>query len=294
MTQSDGNTEQKGGEFVPPLDVQMDPLTALQFLLDCGVDETLDVLPVDRFALAAEKAEARIAEQSQAASSLRQRVAQQSMPQSAPPPVEAPQIKASGRAEATAAAEQVDTFESLRAALLNFEGCAHKATAQNAIFAQGSEAARVVFVGDAPTLAEDQQGQALVDRPGALFDKMLAAIGMARSDVAVSYIVPWRVPGDLSPNPSDLATMLPFTQRYVDLLAPKVVVPLGGLAAKTMMQRMEGITRLRGTWGDVATLSGTVRALPMYPPQYLLGTPAAKREAWHDLLSLQEFLSSSA
>ena len=132
-------------------------------------------------------------------------------------------------------------------------------------------------------------------RRGQLFDNMMAAIGLDRKSAYITNILPWRPPGNRNPTPDEIATCLPFARRQIELLAPKVLVPVGGVAAKTLLERSEGITRLRGTWRDYTSpgLTAPVPALPTFHPAYLLRTPAQKRAAWRDLLMIRQRLDGA-
>ena len=79
----------------------------------------------------------------------------------------------------------------------------------------------------------------------------------------------------------------PFVERHVEIVAPEVLVLMGNIACQALLGR-KGITRLRGQWAEALNRP----ALPMFHPAYLLRNPAAKRDAWHDLLMLQSKLRS--
>ena len=85
---------------------------------------------------------------------------------------------------------------------------------------------------------------------------------------------------------------MPFVRRHVELAQPKVLVFLGGSAAKTMLDRSEGIMRLRGKWFDFMSdgLDEPIPAMPTFHPAFLLRQSAQKREAWRDFLAVQEKL----
>jgi DNA polymerase len=126
---------------------------------------------------------------------------------------------------------------------------------------------------------------------------MLGSIGLRREEVRLSYVVPWRPPGDRPPSAPEIAACLPFLQREIALVAPEVVVVLGAIAARALLgdaARGASISRLRGVW---TTLQVPGRppcpALPCFHPLYLLRTPAAKAQAWADLLSLRARLESA-
>ncbi|WP_207456219.1 uracil-DNA glycosylase [Azospirillum sp. SYSU D00513] len=194
---------------------------------------------------------------------------------------------------ARARAREAGSLAELEAAVRAFDGCPLKATAMNTVFADGNPKARIMLIGEAPGEDEDRQGKPFVGVSGKLLDRMLAQIGLDRDSVYITNILPWRPPGNRSPTPAEIAACLPFLERHVELIGPAVLVPLGGTSAKTLLNRAEGITRLRGQWFDFQApgLPGAVPVLPMLHPAYLLRNPLAKREAWRDLLLLKQRIS---
>ncbi|WP_395452373.1 uracil-DNA glycosylase family protein (plasmid) [Azospirillum melinis] len=193
--------------------------------------------------------------------------------------------------QARARAGDAQTLEALEAALRSFDGCPLKATAMNTVFADGNPQARVMLIGEAPGEDEDRQGKPFVGVSGKLLDRMLAQIGLDRSAVYISNILPWRPPGNRSPTQAEIAACLPFLERHVELVRPKLLVALGGVSAKTLLNRAEGITRLRGQWRTYEVAGTPVPLMPMLHPAYLLRNPIAKREAWRDMLALQQKIS---
>ncbi|WP_307188987.1 uracil-DNA glycosylase family protein [Azospirillum sp. B506] len=190
--------------------------------------------------------------------------------------------------QARARAGDAQTLEALEAALRSFDGCPLKATAMNTVFADGNPQAQVMLIGEAPGEDEDRQGKPFVGVSGKLLDRMLAQIGLDRSTVYISNILPWRPPGNRSPTQAEIAACLPFLERHVELVQPKLLVALGGVSAKTLLNRAEGITRLRGQWRSYEVTGKSVPLMPMLHPAYLLRNPIAKREAWRDMLALQQ------
>ncbi|MCG8546361.1 MAG: uracil-DNA glycosylase, partial [Alphaproteobacteria bacterium] len=204
---------------------------------------------------------------------------------------------AQGAQDAWDAASGAQTLEELRERLDAFEGCALKFTATNTVFCDGNPDAHVMFIGEAPGVDEDRQGKPFVGASGQLLDRMLAPIGLSReghgaAGAYISNILFWRPPGNRSPTTSEIAACLPFIKRHIELVDPKILVFLGGTAAKTMLDRPEGIMRLRGKWYDVwlTGLDKSVPAIAMFHPAFLLRQPAQKRETWVDLLNLKSKL----
>lgn len=185
-------------------------------------------------------------------------------------------------------------IEALKAEIAAFDGCPLKQTAMNMVFSDGNPEARIMLIGEAPGEDEDRQGKPFVGVSGQLLDRMLESIGLSRTEnVYITNVLFWRPPGNRAPTDAELAACLPFVERHIALIKPDIIVLLGGVAAKTLLRTKDGITRLRGKWVDYAPPPGSgsthaIPCLPIYHPAYLLRQPAAKRQAWGDLLSLKE------
>ncbi|MEL0012401.1 MAG: uracil-DNA glycosylase, partial [Alphaproteobacteria bacterium] len=187
----------------------------------------------------------------------------------------------------------------LRTALEAFDGCALKTTATNLVFGAGTVPADVMIIGEAPGRDEDRQGEPFVGASGQLLDAMLGFVDLYRGrNVYISNILPWRPPGNRQPTGAEIAACLPFMERHIALAAPKVLMFLGGTSAKTLLNRTEGITRLRGRWYEYHSPALEAAGLAPIPgmatlhPAYLLRQPAQKRAAWADLLAVRERLDS--
>ena len=219
----------------------------------------------------------------------------------APPPIVAPPAGGTRQFPATAPdaavmlartlAREAPTLSELEATLAGFDGCSLKATAKSLCFYRGAAQARVMCIGEAPGRDEDLQGKPFVGRAGQLLDKMLAAIGLSEQNVHITNIVYWRPPGNRTPTPQEAQVCRPFLERQVELVVPDIVLLLGGAAAKHIFDVPEGIMRVRGKFRDVTIGGRAVCALATLHPAYLLRTPAAKRLAWRDLLTVKGALA---
>jgi DNA polymerase len=151
-----------------------------------------------------------------------------------------------------------------------------------------------MLIGEAPGREEDLEGKPFVGRAGQLLDKMLAAIGLGESDVHITNIVYWRPPGNRTPMPQEAEACRPFLERQIELVAPEIVLVLGGAAAKVILNETEGIMRLRGRWRniEIGPNKVNVRVMATLHPAYLLRTPASKRQAWRDFLTIKSALSA--
>lgn len=178
----------------------------------------------------------------------------------------------------------------LEAAVRAFEGCALKRTATNTVFADGVAGAPLMIIGEAPGSDEDRIGRPFVGRSGQLLDRMLETIGFSRKTNAyITNILFWRPPGNRKPTGDEIAACLPFVWQHVALAKPRIVLLSGGTAVSALLERREGIMRLRGRWFDlkVPGLDTPIPALATYHPSFLLRTPARKSEAWRDLVALE-------
>lgn len=266
----------------------------LTWQAELGADEYIGDLAVDRFAEAAAEAERRSA----ARPAVPQGQGGESGPRGRPAPPAPPPAKPKldALAESRKAALACATLEELAAAMRDYPHCDLRKGARNFFFAEGNPAARVMVITEAPGREADKQGRLRVGRGPALFDLMLDAIGLdceSPDPERAAYIVPvlpWCPPGGRPPEAEEeeLRMMQPFLLRHIELADPKVVVLLGNHPCQALLGK-SGISRLRGGWTELRGRS----ALPMLHPELLLRNPAAKREAWADLLSLQARLRPS-
>jgi uracil-DNA glycosylase family 4 len=184
------------------------------------------------------------------------------------------------------------TLAELEALVAAFDGCALKRTAKSLCFKRGSDTARIMLIGEAPGRDEDLQGKPFVGRAGQLLDRMLAAIGLGEADVYITNTVYWRPPGNRTPSPEEIQACAPFLARQIELVSPRMLVLLGGAAAKTLLGASEGIMRLRGKWLTYSCAVGDVPALATLHPAFLLRQPEQKRLAWRDLMLLKAALEN--
>ena len=178
------------------------------------------------------------------------------------------------------------TLAELQALLAGFDGCALKATAKNLCFYRGAETAAIMFIGEAPGREEDLEGRPFAGPAGQLLDKMLKAAKLAEADVHITSIVYWRPPGNRTPTLQEVQICRPFLERQIELVAPRIIVPLGAASAKAVLDIADGINKARGKWHDITIGRHTCRAMATLHPDFLLRTPSAKRQAWRDLLAI--------
>jgi DNA polymerase len=157
--------------------------------------------------------------------------------------------------------------------------CPLHASRTLAVPGEGAPRARLLFVGEAPGADEDRLGRPFVGAVGHLLDKMIVAMGLARSEVYITNVVKCRPPGNRDPLEHEIATCLPYLRAQIDLIRPQVICTLGRHSTHALLERKDSLGRLRGRFFEYR---GTA-LLPTFHPSYLLRTPADKGLAWKDL-----------
>jgi uracil-DNA glycosylase len=143
-----------------------------------------------------------------------------------------------------------------------------------------------VFVGEGPGADEDQQGVPFVGRAGQLLNKIINAMGIQRDDVYICNVVKCRPPENRTPESAEILACSPFLEEQIALIAPKVIVTLGGPATKTLLQTSQGIMSIRGRWFAYKGIP----VMPTYHPAFVLRsyTEENRRAVWDDMKKVME------
>ncbi len=272
----------------------------LEWYVAAGVDTLLEDAPVNRFTEeppAPRKLDTSASSTGTSAVEKHlQKSAATSKPTSPEPARTAEIVLPDGNAveQARAIAAEAKTLKQLQRAIASFDGCNLKRAAKNMVFADGNPEASAMIVGEPPDRDEDNQGQPFVGQAGFLFDRMLSSIGLDRESVYLTTVLPWRPPGNRPPTPQETEICRPFIERHIELIGPTVLVLMGGLSAKTLLNAETNITRLRGKWVDLTINGLTVPTIATLHPAYLMQQRNQKKLAWQDLLAIQQRLENKA
>lgn len=200
-----------------------------------------------------------------------------SSPSTAPPPsAPVPQ-------RTTSPVDAATTLARLQARVSGCEKCAHAQGRTHIVHGTGNPAARLMLVGDAPGSLEDAAGLPWQGEPGALLDRMLAAIGLSRADVWMTSIALCKAPSDGPIDRAVLATCSPYLRTQMDTIKPEVVLLLGPAVAPFLLKQDKPMRELRGKWATVLDRP----TMATWPLADLLADPQKKREAWADLQAVQ-------
>ncbi|MDD2352845.1 MAG: uracil-DNA glycosylase [Candidatus Caldatribacteriota bacterium] len=170
--------------------------------------------------------------------------------------------------------------------------CPLYSTRHNAVPGEGNYKSPVIFIGEAPGEVEDLQGKPFVGKAGKLFTKILESVQINRKDVFITNILKCRPPGNRNPNKSEEETCFPYLESQIALIKPKIIVTLGNIPTKYLLNSQNGISKVRGQWFDWI---GGIKIFPMFHPSYLLRheetTPGSPKElTWKDIQELKRVL----
>ena len=171
-------------------------------------------------------------------------------------------------------------WDALTDAIRECTACPLHRTRTQGVVGVGDRKAEWLLVGEAPGADEDAQGEPFVGRAGKLLDNMLAAIALKRGDkVYIANVLKSRPPKNRDPEPAEIEACLPYLERQIALIAPRLILALGRFAAQTLLGTDTALGRLRGRVHDYQG----VPLIVTYHPAYLLRTPADKAKVWEDL-----------
>ena len=196
--------------------------------------------------------------------------------------------------EARELAAGASSLDALKTAIEGFDGCILKESARNTACFDGVQGAPVMVIGEGPGAEEDAKGLPFVGRAGQLLDRMLAAIGLSRTEnTFITNVNYWRPPGNRNPSDDELELCRPFVDRMIELGQPKLIIAAGGVSAKSLLQSRVGIMKLRGSEHALKTPGGYEAPMfPIFHPAFLLRRPEEKSRAWRDLLNIQARLEA--
>lgn len=157
---------------------------------------------------------------------------------------------------------------------------------RNVVFGEGSNKAKVMFIGEAPGEEEDAQGRPFVGRAGKLLDQLVEHIGLRREDVYICNVLKCRPPNNRDPEGPEILACKDYLFSQIELIKPKIICTLGRHAYNTLMNVDERITKVRG----IVKVFRGVTLLPTYHPSFLLRNQDKIKEAWEDMEHLKQLL----
>ena len=189
---------------------------------------------------------------------------------------------------------KLGAINNLKSLILNLD-CNLKDVATNLVLYDGNYDANIMFIGEAPGANEDINGKPFVGDAGKLLDKMLSFINLSRNNIYITNMVFWRPPGNRTPNDKEISICLPYTKKHIKIIKPKLLVFVGSIAAKNLLNSKEGITKIRGKKHIYEDKENDLKieARAIFHPAYLMRNPIEKKTMWDDLLEIDEFINSN-
>ena len=175
-------------------------------------------------------------------------------------------------------------WEALEAACMKCTACGLADGRTNVVFGVGNRRAELMFIGEGPGEQEDLSGEPFVGPAGKLLDAYLTAIGIPRADVYIANVIKCRPPHNRDPQPAEEDACLPWLRRQTALIKPKILVCLGRIAAKRIINPDFRITKEHGVWFE----KGTYRMIATYHPSALLRDPTKRADAYRDFIKIAE------
>ncbi len=170
----------------------------------------------------------------------------------------------------------------------------HK-TRTNVVFGEGNSAAALMLIGEGPGEVEDQNGRPFVGPAGQKLDEILASVGIMREEVYITNVVKCRPPGNREPLSGEMERCRPYLEAQIALINPQIILSLGNVPTRTLLNTNDGITMLRGQF---KRWRGGIDVFPIFHPSYLLryqsrekGSP--KYLTWIDIQKVKERLDQN-
>lgn len=171
----------------------------------------------------------------------------------------------------------------------NCQLCKLSEKRNNVVYGEGNPDADLMFIGEGPGENEDRTGRPFVGKAGQLLDKIIGAMTLKREDVYIANIVKCRPPGNRNPEPDEMTSCIGFLKKQIAIIEPTIIVTLGAVATKALLETEERISAMRGKFVPY----GSIQVMPTYHPAYLLHNEHKKKETWSDMKKVMKALELS-
>ena len=177
-------------------------------------------------------------------------------------------------------------LDQIKADILNKNICPDLAmTAKQLVFGDGNPDADIVFIGEAPGKKEDEQGKPVVGASGKLLNDMLASINLKREDIYITNIVKYRPPNNRDPLPKEKKAFLPYLQKQIAVIQPKMIVTLGRHSMDAILPGLK-ITQAHG----VPLRNNGLIYLPLFHPAAALYNGGLRQTLLDDFLKIPSII----
>ena len=179
----------------------------------------------------------------------------------------------------------------LRNKIKSIKNCELKKSATNLVFSDGNPNAKIMIIGEGPGANEDKEGKPFVGRAGKLLDKMLQSIRLNRKNVYISNVVNYRPPQNRRPSDEEIRRYLPFLQKHIEIINPRILLLLGSTALNAIIGNEIVISKARGKWVNKKIGNTETNVIASFHPAFLMRQPDQKKYAWEDLKMIRKKIS---
>ena len=179
----------------------------------------------------------------------------------------------------------------LRNKIKSIKNCELKKSATNLVFSDGNPNAKIMIIGEGPGANEDKEGKPFVGRAGKLLDKMLESINLNRKNVYISNVVNYRPPQNRKPTDVEIRRYLPFLQKHIEIINPRILLLLGSTALNAIIGNEIVISKARGKWVNKKIGNTETNGIASFHPAFLMRQPDQKKYAWEDLKMIRKKIS---
>tara|TARA_Y200000002_G_C22666573_1_gene658242 strand:+ start:736 stop:1437 length:702 start_codon:yes stop_codon:yes gene_type:complete len=183
---------------------------------------------------------------------------------------------------------KIEMLKKLKKSISLVKNCLLKKNATNVVFADGNPEAKIMIVGEGPGSNEDKEGIPFVGRAGALLDKMLSSINLDRKNVYITNVVNYRPSENRKPSEDEIKRYLPYLQKHIEIVNPKILVLLGSTAMNALIGNETVISKIRGKWIEKKIGVCKPSIIVTFHPAFLMRQPAQKKMAWIDLKMIRD------
>jgi uracil-DNA glycosylase family 4 len=179
------------------------------------------------------------------------------------------------------------TLQALRQQVQQCHLCELSKSRQKVVFGEGNPNATLMFIGEEPGVSEDTQGKPFLGRSGEMLTRMIEnVLHLKREEVYITNIVKCRPPQNRTPKVSEIHSCLPYVQKEIECIQPKLIVTLGEVAYHYLTGDTSQLTTIRG----IVRQEKSYKVIPTYHPSYLLRNPSIKKEVFEDLKKVKSLL----
>jgi DNA polymerase len=186
----------------------------------------------------------------------------------------------------TAARQKEALLKALREEIGDCQRCKLAKGRKNIVFGEGNADAMLMFIGEGPGREEDLQARPFVGDAGKVLTNLIKKMGLERDDVYIANIVKCRPPMNRDPESDEIETCIPFLEKQIEIIQPRIIMALGRIAAQRLIESSIPISKMRGRFYDYKGIP----VMPTFHPAYLIRNPKDKWLTWDDAQKVLEKL----